>query len=108
MIFRRITDLGDLVKAQAQAGELPHSCDQGGLSSPHGIKSRKRKHRNSSNEEESELTLFRIVRIRATSPPVSEEPRINSGRTKQTARNHQEEYPLDRNLPLRPLVRALC
>lgn len=79
MTFRRTSNLDNLVRNQV-ADKLPHS---------RRLNSRKRKNRDASDEEESELALFRRVRIHATSPLTLEEPRIeqHQPRTKQTARS---------------------
>lgn len=88
MIFRRITDLDDLDTAQTE--ESPNLCEPGGLSLSHGTSSRKRKRQGGSNDEDSELALFRRVRILPSYPPISENPlgtlSKTSGATNQRAR----------------------
>jgi hypothetical protein len=84
MIFRRISDLDDLGKAQKE--EPLNSCNQSKLLSSHATNSRKRKNSDGSSEEESDLALFRRVRIRASSHSGAKDPGIERRPMKMVAR----------------------
>jgi len=85
MIFRRMSDLDDLAKAQTEEQKILNPCEPGTFLSSHGTDSRKRKRQGGNSEDESDLALFRRVRIRASSHFAAEEPRAERRRTKQTA-----------------------